>query len=231
MASVHTMIASPAVTKGHEMTVEPQATDPDVLARGQSIREVALGLRLLLHRGISFALATVVGVRGVAVRSIGAVLAAAESGESIGFRPDGCLDRAIQELATEVLSSGAEQVRRYEIDEEAASYVGLSGMVGLDVHVMRVMAGDPGFDGVLRCLDSPAATVVVIGTRGVSGYVAVGPDRVAGRLSWAELPRPVVEDARCMLEGHGHAQRSYGSDGGRGGDDVELWMQSHPAAG
>jgi len=213
------------------MTVEPLAPDRDVLVRDQDIREVALELRLLLHRGVSFALATVVGVQGIALRRVGAVLVAAESGESIGFRRDGCLDRAVHELAVQVLSSGADQVQRYEIDAEAASYVGLSGQVGLDVHVMRVMAGDPGFDDVLRYLDSPVATVMLIGTRGVSGCAAVGPDRVVGRLGWAELPWPVVEDARCMLKGHGHARRCYGSDGERGGNDVELWMQSHPAAG
>jgi xanthine dehydrogenase accessory factor len=88
---------------------------PDVLPGGQNIRDVALQLRLLLHRGISFALATVLGVQGVALRRIGAVLVATESGESIGFNRESCLDRAIQDLATQVLSTGADRIERHEI--------------------------------------------------------------------------------------------------------------------
>jgi xanthine dehydrogenase accessory factor len=212
-------------------TCEQSASDPDVPARGQNIREIAFELRLLLHRGISFALATVVGAQGVVLRKVGAVMVACESGESIGVNRAGCLDRAIHELAAQVLSTGADRLERYEIDEDAASYMGLSGRVSLDVHVTRVMAGDPGFDDVLRYLDSPVATVAVIGTRGMFGCAAVGPDRVVGQLGWSELPRPVVEDARRMLKSGGHARRSYGSNGEHGGDEVEVWMQSHPAAG
>jgi xanthine dehydrogenase accessory factor len=185
----------------------------------------------LLHRGISFALATVVGAHGVVLRKVGAVMVASESGESIGVNRDGCLDRAIWKLATQVLSTGAARFERYEIDEDAVSYIGLSGRISLDVHVMRVAAGDQCFDDVLRSLDSRADAVVVIGTRGVSGCAVVGPDHVAGRLGWAELPWPIVQDARHMVRRCGHARKSYGRDGERGRADVEVWMQSEPAAG
>jgi xanthine dehydrogenase accessory factor len=233
MPTTRTDLRSPASRQltGDSTTCEQSASDPDVPARGQNIREIAFELRLLLHRGISFALATVVGAQGVILRKVGTVMVACESGDTIGVNRGGCLDRAIQELAAQVLSTGADRLERYEIDQDAASYIGLSGRVSLDVHVMRATAGDPAFDDVLRYLDSPAATVAVIGTRGMSGCAAVGPDRVVGRLGWAELPWPVVADARRMLKSGGYTRRSYGRNGERGGDDVEVWMQSHPAAG
>jgi xanthine/CO dehydrogenase XdhC/CoxF family maturation factor len=138
----------------------------------------------LLHLGISCALATVVTVQGVVLRKVGAVLVAGESGESIGVNPDGCLDRAIHELASQVLSTGADRLERYEIDEDIAGYIGLSGRISLDFHVMRVAAGDHGFDDVLRYLDSQAEAVVVIGTRGAPGCAAVGSDRWQAGSAW-----------------------------------------------
>jgi hypothetical protein len=97
--------------------------------------------------------------------------------------------------------------------------------------MMRVAAGDHGFDDVVRHLDSQAEAVVVIGTRGAPGCAAVGPDQVVGRLGLAGLPWPIVQDVRRMLKSCGHARRSYGRNGERGRADVEVWMQSQPATG
>ena len=54
---------------------------------------------------------------------------------------------------------------------------------------------------------------------------------IAGRLGLAGLPWPIVQDARRMLKSRGPARRSYGRNGERGRADVEVWMQSQPAAG
>ena len=213
------------------MSPEPPATDLDSLTQGQNIRQMALQLRSLLHRDISFALATVVGAQGVALRKVGAVMVASETGASIGVNRDGCLDRAIRELAAQVLLTGADRLERYEIDEDAAGYIGLSGKISLDVHAMRVAAGDRGIDDMLRYLDSQAEAVVVIGTRGAPGYAAVGPDQVVGRLSSAGLPWPIVQDARRILNSCGHVRRSYGHHGERDRTDIEVWMQSQPSVG
>ena len=203
-------------------------TDLDSLAAAPGISDVALRLRLLLLRRSSFALATVVGAQGVVMRQVGTVLVVPESGEAIGFSPRGCLDGAIRDLAAEVLATGTSRLERFEIDPDAASYIGLSGQISLQVHAMRVTAPDPCFGRMLRYLDSGDPLVVLMGIRGVSGCAAVGPDRVAGRLSWAELPQCVIVDARRMLGHFSYARKHYGRGGERGCDDAELWMQSHP---
>lgn len=218
------------------MPAQPAAPDPDRLADLDSraaapgISDVALRLRLLLLRGSSFALATVVGAHGVVVRRVGTVLVVPESGETIGFSPRGCLDGAIRDLAAEVLATGASRLERFEIDQDAAGYIGLSGRISLEVHAMRVTAPDPCFGRMLRYLDSGDPLVVLMGIRGVSGCAAVGPDRVAGRLSWAELPQCVIADARRMLGHLSYARKHYRRGGERGRDDAEVWMESHPAA-
>jgi len=124
--------------------------------------------------------------------------------------------------------TGQDRLQRLEIERDAASYIGLSGGVSLDVHATRVRAGDPMFGSALRYLDSGAATVLVTGIRGISGHAVIGADRVAGRLGWPELPAQVIDDARSMLGSGRTVHRTYclGRDGRRAG--VQVWMQAYP---
>jgi xanthine dehydrogenase accessory factor len=210
------------------LTSEPDSTDPEGPAPRPDLRDVALQLRLLLSLGVSFAVATVLSVTGPAVRRAGTVVVVTESGQTIGFRPEGCLDGAIRDLAAEVVSTGQDRLEQLEIDAEAASYIGLSGRVSLQVHITRVQAGDAAFGNALRHLDSGDAHVVVIGTRGLTGCAVVGQARTAGNLGWPDLPPPVIDDARSLLETHQTAWRSYGPGGDRGGTATQVWMQPYP---
>jgi XdhC and CoxI family len=207
---------------------EPGSTEAEWQPGGQDLRELAIQLRLLLDSGLAFAIATVVGARGTPLRRLGTVVALSESGQAIGVNPAGPLDGAITGLAAEALRTGQDRLGRLEIDHEAASYVGLSGAVSLDVHTSRVRAGDPMFDSALRYLDSGAAIVLVIGTCGVSGHVVIGPDRVAGRLSCPKLPTQLLQDARGMLGSRRAAHRTYRLGGETGSVGIQVWMQSHP---
>jgi xanthine dehydrogenase accessory factor len=207
----------------------PASTEPEWQPGGQDLREVAVQLRILLNSGSSFAIATVLGTRGTALRRPGTVVVVSESGQTIGVNPAGPLDRAIRDLAAEALRTGQDRLGRLEIDHEAASYIGLCGGVGLEVHATWVRAGDLMFSSALRYLDSGAATVLVIGTCGVSGHAVIGADRVAGRLSRPELPAQLIEDARSMLHSRRAVHTAYRLAGETAGADVQVWMQSHPA--
>jgi xanthine dehydrogenase accessory factor len=169
-----------------------------------------------------------VGTRGTALLRPGTVVTLSESGQAIGVTPAGPLDGAMTDLAAEALRTGRDRLARLDIDHEAVSYIGLSGGVSLDVHATRVRAGDPMFGSALRYLDSGAATVLAIGIRGVSGHVVIGPDRVAGRLSWPELPARLIEDARCMLGSRRAAHRICCLGGETGYADAQVWMQHYP---
>jgi xanthine dehydrogenase accessory factor len=101
------------------------------------LRDVALQLRLLLISNTSFAIATVVGACGTALRRPGTVVVISQSGQTVGFNPAGPLDGAITDLAAEALTTGQDRLERLDIDHEAASYIGLSSAVSLDVHRER----------------------------------------------------------------------------------------------
>jgi len=208
--------------------VEPDTAAQEDLAPGRDLRDAALQLRLWLSLGTSFAVAKVVGAQGAAVRRAGTVMALSRSGQTIGFNPAGCLDGAIRTLAAAVLSTGQDRLERLDIDTSAASYIGLSGCVSLQVHITRVEAADTAFGDALRYLDSGGARVVITGIHGVSGCAVLGAGHVAGSLSWPELPAPVVDDARCLLGTRGTAWRTYGPGGERGGTGSRVWMQSYP---
>jgi len=60
--------------------------------------------------------------------------------------------------------SGALRLQQLRIEQDAAGYIGLSGQSSLDVYTMRVPAADPAFGAMPRCLDSEAATVLIIGS-------------------------------------------------------------------
>lgn len=196
---------------------------------GQDWQDAALQMRLLLSRGISLAIATIVGGRGAAVRQPGSVLVVTEAGESIGFNPAGPLDRAIRGLAVGVLACGQDRLEHLRIDKDAAAYIGYSGEIGLDVHVMHVRGADPAFASVLRYLDSGAAAVLIIGTRGTAGCAVVGADRVVGQLGRCALPAPVLQDARRMLGCRRTMCRTYRRSGGKSGTGIRVWMRSYPA--
>ena len=197
---------------------------------GQDWQDVALQLRLLLSRGTSLAIATVVSTSGAAVRPPGTVLVITDAGEIIGFNPAGPLDQTIRDLAAEALATGQERLEHLQIEEDAAAYIGLSGEINLDVHAMRVRAGDPTFASMLRYLDSGAPAVLIIATRGTTGYAVVGADRVIGPSDRPGLPPPVIEDARSMLGRRHTVSRTYRPTGEEDGKNIRVWMGSYPQA-
>ena len=195
-----------------------------------ALQDVALQLRLLLSRGTSLAIATVVSTSGAAVRPPGTVLVITDAGEIIGFNPAGPLDQTIRDLAAEALATGQERLEHLQIEEDAAAYIGLSGEINLDVHAMRVRAGDPTFASMLRYLDSGAPAVLIIATRGTTGYAVVGADRVIGQPDRPGLPPPVIEDARSMLGRRHTVSRTYRPTGEEDGKNIRVWMGSYPQA-
>ena len=135
--------AQPLLSAGPAAS-DPVSTEPEWPPYGQDLRDVALRLRLILTSGTSVAIATVVGAGGTALRRPGTVVVVSESGETLGFNPAGPLDGAIRDLADQVLTAGQDRLERLDIDHEAASYIGLSGEVSLDIHATRVPGRRPG---------------------------------------------------------------------------------------
>lgn len=203
-------------------------TEPEGLPAGQDLRDLALQLRLLLTGGTSFAIATVVGARGTALRRPGTVVVVSQSGQTVGFDPAGPLDGAIRNLAARALATGQDQLERLEIDHEAASYAGLCGG-GQPGHPRH--PGNGRRPDVRQCAALPRQR-----RRDRAGHrhlrrvrhAVIGADRAAGRLSRPDLPAQIITDARSMLGSRRAVHQTYRLDSGTGVTSVRIWMQSHP---
>ncbi len=73
------------------------------------------------RRGLRFALATVVGVRGSTYRGLAARQAVSEQSASVGTISGGCLDNDLHRVAGEVIESGLPQLVEFDLtaDDEA----------------------------------------------------------------------------------------------------------------
>src|SRR5438045_2882649 len=115
--------------------------------------------------GSTFALATVVGVRGSAPRQPGASMAVSADGEAIGSVSGGCVEGAVYELSTEVLATGEPVLQTYGISDDEAFAVGLTCGGILDILVRPVDSSTtPTFTTAARSIaaQEPVAVATVV---------------------------------------------------------------------
>src|SRR3954451_8241986 len=194
------------------------------------MRDVLPQLRGWWGAGTTFALATVVGVRGSAPRQPGASMAVSTEGEAIGSVSGGCVEGAVYELATEVLTTGQPVLQTYGISDEDAFAVGLTCGGILDILVRPVDHRTmPVFGSVATAIkdEEPVALATVIsGEAAPAAQVAVWPDRLEGTLGAEGLDAAVTDDARGMLAQGQTGVRHYGPNGERRQDEVAVFVES-----
>ncbi|MGH3519523.1 MAG: XdhC family protein [Haloechinothrix sp.] len=192
------------------------------------MREVVAQLRAWYDTGVPFGLATVIGVRGSAPRSPGAVMAVSTDGDAVGSVSGGCVEGAVYEVATEVLQTGEPRIETYGISDDDAFAVGLTCGGIIEVLVQRVDPASPIgdiFDALER--EEPVAVATVIGgpaDLGAQRYVWA--DRVEGSLGNEGLDVAITADARGMLAQGATGAKHYGPTGQRRMDDVSVFVQS-----
>jgi xanthine dehydrogenase accessory factor len=194
------------------------------------VRDVLSQLRAWWAADTTFALATVVGVRGSAPRLPGASMAVSADGEAIGSVSGGCVEGAVYELATEVLDTGTPVLQTYGISDEDAFAVGLTCGGILDILVRPVdRRRMPTFDVVAASVgaEEPVALATVIsGDAPIAAQVAVWADRTESSLGAEGLDAAVVDDARGMLAQGQTGIRHYGPNGERRQDEVAVFIES-----
>ena len=102
------------------------------------MRDVLTQLRAWWAAETTFALATVVGVRGSAPRQPGASMAVSSAGEAIGSVSGGCVEGAVVTEALDVISSGQPKMLEFGVADETAWNVGLSCGGTIRVFVEKV---------------------------------------------------------------------------------------------
>ena len=197
-------------------------------------RDVLPALLTWWRTGRATALATVVATWSSAPRPAGASMLLGPDGTVVGSLSGGCVEGDVHAVAEEVLADGVAVRRRYGVSDAEAAEVGLTCGGTIDVFVERV---DP--DGFAE-LDAAAADVAAgrpVAVATVVGHadaalvgrrLVVRPDLdPVGTLGSTRRDDAVVDDARGLLTA-GHAGLlTYGPDGERRGEGLEVFVAAY----
>ena len=164
------------------------------------MRDVLPEIELWRGQGRRVALATVVATWGSAPRTVGSRMAMSADGSTSGSVSGGCVEGAVVEAASEVLSRGQPRLLRFGVPDETAWSVGLACGGTIEVFVEPI---DDGFLVPVRAAlnaERPVAVAEVLSGTGLGRRGVVPADGpVSGSLDAVSL-----EIARAALvEGRG----------------------------
>jgi xanthine dehydrogenase accessory factor len=198
------------------------------------VRDLIDDVERLAAGGAAFGLATVVRTWQSAPRPAGASMAVSGTGEAVGSVSGGCVEGAVYDLATEVLSTGQPVLQRYGVTDDDAFAVGLTCGGILDIFVERVgldtWAELPDVIASVRAREPVAVATIVAGPGRLGAKRTVWPERAAGSLGSARLDQAVADDVRGMLEAGRTGFLHFGADGERRGDELAIFVQSYAPA-
>ena len=159
-------------------------------------------------------------------------MAVAPDGTVSGSVSGGCVEGAVYEVATEVARTGQPQLQRYGVSDDDAFAVGLTCGGIIDVFVEPVSrATFPELGAVAEDIEAhrPAAVATVIShpsTDRIGRRLVIRDDAVAGSLGSARADAAVTDDARGLLAAGRSEVLTYGPDGQRRGEGMDVFVAS-----
>lgn len=180
------------------------------------------------------ALATVVSTFNSAPRAPGASLIVTPDAEVTGSVSGGCVEGAVYELATQVLTDGTPHLVRYGYSDADAIEIGLTCGGIIDIFVQRIDRTSAPWVGDLAAAvregrEVALATVVEHpDAEAVARTLLLNGDGVTllGHLGEQGLDRLVREDAGGLLRAGRSETLAYGPDLRRQGDAVRIFVWS-----
>ncbi|GAA1848212.1 XdhC family protein [Microlunatus capsulatus] len=196
------------------------------------MRDVLPALLGWWQQGRTAALATVVGTWESAPRPAGAAMVVGPDGSVVGSLSGGCVEADVCALAEEVLADGVPVLRRYGVSDGDALAVGLPCGGTVEVHVAAVSpATFPALPAVaaLVAAGEPVAVAVVVAADDVDRrgrHLVLRPDgpAVGGGLGSDRLDAAVTDDARGLLAAGRDELLTYGPDGERRGEGLQVFV-------
>lgn len=196
------------------------------------MREVIAALTARWAAGETSALATVVRTYHSAPRPAGAAMLRLADETVVGSISGGCVEGAVYELGGQVLDDSKPVLERYGVSDNDAFAVGLTCGGILDVFVEPVSKatfpelGDIA-DDILN--ERPVAAVTVTAHPDPSRiglHLAVRADGFVGSLGSSQADHAIAEDALGLLELGSSATFTYGPDGERLGEGMQVFVSS-----
>ena len=201
-----------------------------------AVQDVLAELVAIWRGGGTAGVGTVVRTFRSAPRQPGATMVVAPDGTVSGSVSGGCVEGAVYESATEVARTGAARLERYGVSDDDAFAVGLTCGGVLDVFIEAVSQTTfPELDAVLADIAAhrPVALATVIvhpDPSRVGRRLVLGPDAMTGTLGSGRADAAVVDDARGLLAAGRSEVLTYGPDGQRRGEGMEVFVTSYAPA-
>ncbi|WP_197377123.1 XdhC family protein [Mycolicibacterium baixiangningiae] len=197
------------------------------------MRDVLGDLMAIWRSGGTAAMATVVRTFRSAPRPPGAAMVVSPDGAASGSVSGGCVEGAVYELGNEVIADGVARLARYGVSDDDAFAVGLTCGGILDVFVEPVSQNVfPELAAVAEDIDEhrPVAVATVIAhpdPAWVGRRLVVRSDEVVGSLGSARADAAVTDDSRGLLATGRSEVLTYGPDGERRGEGMEVFVAAH----
>jgi xanthine dehydrogenase accessory factor len=196
------------------------------------VRDVLGDLMSVWRAGGTAGVATVVRTFRSAPRPPGASMVVAPDGTVSGSVSGGCVEGAVYELANEVVRTGTPHLERYGVSDEDAFAVGLTCGGIIDVFAEPVSrATFPGLDAVVDDIGDhrPAAIATVISHPSadwIGRRLVIRHKAVEGSLGSPRADAAITDDARGLLAAGRSEVLSYGPDGQRRGQGMDVFVSS-----
>ncbi|MET0452788.1 MAG: XdhC/CoxI family protein [Mycobacterium sp.] len=197
------------------------------------MREVLDELIAVWRAGGTAGVATVVRTMRSAPRGPGAMMVVSPDGSVAGSVSGGCVESAVYELAQEVVLTGRPQLQRYGFTDDDAFAIGLTCGGIVDIFAEPVSQKTfPQLATVANdvALQRPTAVATVIShpdADWVGRRLVVGESTADGSLGSARADDAVADDARGLLAAGRTSVLTYGPDGERQGEGMEVFVASH----
>lgn len=157
----------------------------------------------------------------------------APDGTVAGSVSGGCVEGAVYELATDVMASGTPVLQRYGVSDDAAFEVGLTCGGILDVFVEPVSQKTfHQLSAIAEDIEAhrPVAVATVIAHPDASWIgrrLVVHRDSADGSLGSPRADAAVTDDARGLLAAGRSEVLTYGPDGQRRGEGMEVFVAGY----
>lgn len=179
------------------------------------------------------AVATVIRTFDSAPRPAGAAMLVGSDGTVAGSVSGGCVEGSVYELAQDVLRTGTPVLTRYGVSDDEAFAVGLTCGGTLDVFV-EVFSRQtfPELDSVVADVrdNIPVAVATVVShtdPERIGRRMVVGEAGTRGSLGSARADAAIADDAKGLLISGRSVVLTYGPDGQRRGEGMEVFVSSH----